>query len=106
VVSTNATPPPDEYWVISTADQDEADRAWSAAAAEYVDAVSRGHRDLWIAGHFPHLPDATHQEILSDLWTIHFDPRRRLDVVCRHCGRLWRQNEPGSSEQKAFAPEP
>jgi hypothetical protein len=105
VVSDHASPPPEEFSVVRRTDEETALGRWSAAAAQYVEAVENGRRGSWVAEHFSHLPDASHYEVLSDLLTRYVLPHRRLDIICPHCGRLWRQDEPGSSAQRSFHPE-
>ena len=104
-VSTNARPAPEEFSVISLADEEVAVEGWADAAAEYVEAVRNGRRDSWIAQHFSHLPDASDGEVLSDLLDRYLLPYQRLDIICPHCGRLWRQEKPGDSAQRSFLPE-
>ncbi|WP_029373209.1 hypothetical protein [Mycobacterium sp. UM_WWY] len=105
LVSTNATPAPETFSVIGTADEEESLESWAHAAAEYVTAVRNGHRDSWMAQHFSHLPDASDSEVLSDLLTKYLLPHQRLDIICPACGRLWRQDAPGGSAHRSFLPE-
>jgi hypothetical protein len=88
--------------VIRKTDEETALARWSAVAAEYVVAVAQGRRDSWVAEHFSHLPDGSHNEVLSDLLAAYLLPHRRLDILCPHCGRLWRQDEPGGSAHSSF----
>jgi hypothetical protein len=105
VVSTNASPPPEAFSVIRCTDKETALHSWGAAAAQYVEAVEHGRRGSWVAEHFSHLPDATHEEVLSDLLVNYLQPHGRIDIICPHCGRLWRQDEPGGSAHRPLLPE-
>ncbi|MET4430529.1 hypothetical protein ABIA65_003835 [Mycolicibacterium sp. 624] len=105
VVSQNASPPPDEFWIISSSDEETALESWADAAADYVAAIRNDRRDSWMAQHFSHLPDASDRVVLSDLLDSYLLPHQRLDVVCSQCGRLWRQDEPHSPEHRSFLPE-
>ena len=49
--------------------------------------------------------DASHEEVLSDLLANYFLPDQQFDIICPHCGRLWRQCEPGGSAHRPFFPE-
>lgn len=91
--------------MIRSTDEETALDRWAAAAAGYVEAVESGRRGSWLAEHFSHLPDASHEVVLFDLLTMYLMPHQRMDIICPHCGRLWRQDEPGGSAHKPFAPE-
>ena len=91
--------------MIRSSDEEAADDRWAAAAAGYVEAAENGRRDSWLAEHFPHLPDASHEEVLSGLLADYFLPDQQFDIICPHCGRLWRQYEPGGSAHRPFLPE-
>ena len=91
--------------MIRSTDEEAALRRWAFAAAGYVEAAENGRCDSWLAEHFPHLPDASHEEVLSDLLANYFLPYQQFDIICPHCGRLWRQYEPAGSAHKPFLPE-
>jgi hypothetical protein len=91
--------------VICSTDEEADERRWAAAAARYVEAAENGRRDSWLAEHFSHLPDASHEEVLSDLLVGYFLPYQQMDIICLHCGRLWRQYEPGGSAHRPLLPE-
>jgi hypothetical protein len=91
--------------VIRSTDKEAALLRWAAAAAGYAEATQNGRRDSWLAEHFSHLPDASHHEVLYDLLAIHLLPYQQTDIICPHCGRLWRECEPGGSAHRPFLPE-
>jgi hypothetical protein len=109
VVSDHADPPPQSFTEISSGEEEKALDEWAAAAAGYVKAVETGRRNSWLAEHFPATEgmqvDYQHGEVLYDLLDVYLGPLRRNNIVCPHCGRLWRETAPGSPQQTSFLPE-
>ena len=105
VVSTGASPAPRQFTVTRDTDREAADDRWAAAAAGYVKAAQNGRRGSWLAEHCPHLPEASHEQVLSGLLADHILTYHQVDIICPQCGRLWRQDEPGGPAHRSFLPE-